>query len=240
MADPLSIAGSIAGLVSIGDTVFRRVYHFTRTARNAQSEILDLKSEIAVLTGVLHNLRLVADDLEGEDINNSLRVEHVNSCLATLYKLDEPLKKMDFSQGSQLQHSLLKLKWPFKASQTKEICEEIRRHRELLGLALSADSMTALLKCLSLQEGVSKRVDDIQKALFRKEDIETRISMDAKRNRILQFFLTVDPDVSLRKNVKLRHPTTGFWLTNHKDFRSIRPCVSFNTHCTGQHMLLLG
>jgi hypothetical protein len=181
-----------------------------RTARNAQSEVLELKNEVLVLTGVLHNLFLMADVLEDEEMNSLLRVQLVNACVATLYRSDEPLKKMDFSQGSQFQQSLLKLKWPFKVLQTKEICDEIRRHRELLGLALSADRMSVLPKCLALQENVSTRVDDIQRSLFRRGKMETRIATDAKRGRILQLFLAVDPNISLRKNVKLRHPATSF------------------------------
>lgn len=92
MADALSIAGSIAGLISIGDIVARRMYHYVRTVRNAESEILALKNEITVLTGVLHNLHLVADDLEGSARNNSVRIEHVHGCLGTLYKLEKFLK----------------------------------------------------------------------------------------------------------------------------------------------------
>ena len=49
MADPLGVAGSIAGLVSIDDTAFRRLYHYPTTARNAEKEIIELKSEVAAL-----------------------------------------------------------------------------------------------------------------------------------------------------------------------------------------------
>ncbi|KAF2747433.1 hypothetical protein M011DRAFT_467515, partial [Sporormia fimetaria CBS 119925] len=64
MGDPLSIAGSIAGLVSLGDVVFRKIYHYVCSVKRAEREILALRDEVAGLTGILHHLRLVAQKLE--------------------------------------------------------------------------------------------------------------------------------------------------------------------------------
>jgi hypothetical protein len=57
MADPLSVAGSIAGLVSL-------VYHYVKTVKKAEKEVVDLRNEVIALTGILHNLEIVALDLE--------------------------------------------------------------------------------------------------------------------------------------------------------------------------------
>ena len=59
MADPWSVASSIAGLISIDDTAFRRLYHYTKTARNAEKEIIELKSKVAAqifIDYIGHNL----------------------------------------------------------------------------------------------------------------------------------------------------------------------------------------
>jgi hypothetical protein len=64
MADPLSVAGSIGGLVSLGDAVFRGIYHYIKTVKKAEKEVVDLRNEVIALTGILHNLEIVALDLE--------------------------------------------------------------------------------------------------------------------------------------------------------------------------------
>jgi hypothetical protein len=62
--DPLSVAGSIAGLVSLGDAVFRGIYRYVKTVKKAEKEVVDLKNEVIALTGIFHNLEIVAHELE--------------------------------------------------------------------------------------------------------------------------------------------------------------------------------
>ncbi|KAF2686819.1 ankyrin [Lentithecium fluviatile CBS 122367] len=219
MADPLSVAGSIAGLISLGDVVFRKLYNYTREAKHAEKSINDLRNEIATLNGVLHNLRLVAEDLEAmSNLNHSLKPDHVKSCMATVQKLHDKLENLGLSNSGKLRGAVQKLAWPFKSINVNEFIEDVRQHRNNLSFALSADSMTALLKCLSLQESSSQKLDDIDARLENKERIDTRIAVDDERQRILDHFLSVDPQPSFNTNVKLRYPTTGFWLKENDIF----------------------
>jgi hypothetical protein len=227
--DPLSVAGSVAGLISLGDTVFRKLFHYVKDVKHAEKEVKDLKNEVAALNGVLHNLLLVAQDLEADNVlNYSTRVEHVNSCLDTLYKLDDKLKKVGLSGTGKMRNTVQKLTWPFKAVNTKQVIEEIRQHRNNLGFALSADSMTALLKCLSKQDDIIDQIAAIENRLRDKECIETRIAMDDDRQHILDYFLFVDPYESFRTSLKLRYPTTGFWLAENETF--LRWLRNSNSH----------
>jgi hypothetical protein len=52
---PLLVAGSVAGLVSLADVVFRKLFHYTKDAKNAEKDV-QIKNELAALNGVLHNL----------------------------------------------------------------------------------------------------------------------------------------------------------------------------------------
>jgi hypothetical protein len=72
--DPLSVAGSIAGLISLSDTIFWKLYHYVKDVKSAGKEVKDLKDKVAALNGVLHNLLLIAQDLE-----NSTLQDHFNS-----------------------------------------------------------------------------------------------------------------------------------------------------------------
>jgi ankyrin repeat protein len=102
--DPLSIAGSIAGVISLSDTIFRKLYRYVKDVKSAEKEVQDLKNEVAALNGVLHNLHLIAQDLESSSLeNHSIRPDHINSCLDTLYQLDEKINKAGiFDKGTPL------------------------------------------------------------------------------------------------------------------------------------------
>jgi hypothetical protein len=217
--DPLSVAGSVAGLISLADVVFRSLFHYVKDVQNAEQDVQDLKNEVAMLNGVLHNLHLVAQDLEADQgLNYAVRLDHVKACLATLYKLDEKLKKIGIFDKGRLRDKLQKLAWPFKAVNTKQFIEDIRQHRNNLGFALSADSMKALLRCLTTQDEILEQVAKIDTRLREKENIETRITMDKERQRILDDFLSIDPSQIFKISLRLRYPTTGFWLSQNETF----------------------
>jgi len=110
--------------------------------------------------------------------------------------------------------------WPFKSGEAKELREELQKHREVLSLALSADTTTALLRCLSLQDAMASDIHDIRTNLQRNEEIKTRIALNDKRRHVLQYFLIIDPRENYKTCLSLRYPITGFWLTEGETFRS--------------------
>ena len=218
--DPLSIAASIAGLASLSDVIFRRLFHYLKDTKNAEKDVKSLKDEVNALNGVLHNLLLVAQDLESDStIIYSTGLDHVNSCLATLHTLEDEFDKVGLSAPrSKMRRTVKKLTWPFKAINVKKYVDELRQHRDNLNLALTADSITSLRKCLSLQEDLSKQMTELDIRLRNNEEIESRIKLSEEREKILDYFLAVDPGPNLRTSVRLRYATTGFWLRDNAVF----------------------
>lgn len=220
MAEALSVAGSIAGLVSVGDAVFRLVYRYSRTVKNAQKEVSDLKRELEALTGIIHNVQIVTRELEQDPLHSTtIRLDHVNVCLNLLHGMKKNLSDLDFDSKSKTKNSFRKLVWPYKSMETQELIGEIRTCRDTLAAALSADSMYTLLKSLSLQENIEDELAAVHRLLQRRNELETRIVLTQKRSNVLKFFLTVDPRRNLDINRELRHPTTGFWLTGDNTFQ---------------------
>jgi hypothetical protein len=220
MAEALSIAGSIAGLVSVGDAVFRLVYRYVRTVKNAEKEVGDLKRELEALTGIIHNVQIVARELEQDPLHNTtVRLDHVNACLNLLHQMKKNLSDLDLNTGSKMKTSFRKLTWPYKSSETRALVGEIRTCRDTLAIALSADSMYTLLKSLSLQENIEDELSAVHRLIRQRNELETRIHLTQKRSDILKSFLFVDPKRNLDINKELRHPTTGFWLTGHQIFQ---------------------
>ena len=219
--DPLSIGASIAGLVALADGVFRKTYKYARDVKGAKKEVQDLSNETRDLAGILHNLSLTASALEDDKFDPNLRMHHINSCRQTLMQIDKRLAKAlaDFGGKSKLDAIQRKLKWPFSSAETKELLEDLGRHKDTISLALSADSMNALLQCLTRQRDMDDRVDDIQMGIRRVLTISTRIEMDSKRQQCLDFFMKVNPQPNFEMSLKLRHPMTGLWFTEGKRFR---------------------
>ncbi|KAF2247039.1 hypothetical protein BU26DRAFT_340533 [Trematosphaeria pertusa] len=63
MVDPLSVASSIAGLVSLGKVTFLRLFHSVKDIKNAEKGVIDLESD-PTLNGVLYYFLVIAQVLE--------------------------------------------------------------------------------------------------------------------------------------------------------------------------------
>lgn len=226
--DPLSISASIAGLVSLADLVFRSATKYVKAVRGSRQEVDDLLGEVKSVSLLLHNLSLVAFELESDSAAGEIAAEqshhvkphHLHGCQKLLKRLETGLTDANTnleskSSFTRIQH---RLKWPFSSTETKEILQEIQRHNQTISLALAADSMSQLRKCLSRQEETSNRVKDLQATAKQILDIETKIFLDEKRRRVLQLFSKVNPRSEFETARKLRHPLTGLWLTESPEF----------------------
>jgi hypothetical protein len=76
MADPLSIASGIAGLVAIADMIFSRTYRYAKLVKNAEKDVEELATGIRSLSGLLHGLALVLHEEETETSERNFRLHH--------------------------------------------------------------------------------------------------------------------------------------------------------------------
>ncbi|TVY37053.1 Serine/threonine-protein phosphatase 6 regulatory ankyrin repeat subunit B [Lachnellula subtilissima] len=203
MADPLSIAASIAGLVTIADTIF---------------------TQITTLSGLLHNLALVLGEYEEDTPDANLRLHHINSCRETLLKIRD---KIDWktpldpsSSRSTLEAALRRLKWPFSGSEMKSLLSEVEMHKSTINAALAGDNLSMTLRALSRQDKMSEDIKDLKTDLETRWAVDTHITLTRQRQEILQFFEKLDPMTYHRTNLNLHHPLTGLWLTEGNTFKT--------------------
>lgn len=218
MADPLSIAASIAGVISLADIVFIRTRKYLSSARNAEKEVKDLSQGVLLLSGALHSLSKLAqaldtDELKDQHIDN-LRMHHIAACHATLDEVAKKLKKLEDKKTER------KVVWPLVSERTKELLAEITRHKENINLALTADSMRTLLKVLSKTEEVQGSTEKLIEAVNKTKEIVTRIHQDSARKAILNYFLPYNPQQNYETSLSLRHPRTGLWLARRPEFQT--------------------
>ncbi|KAM0262042.1 hypothetical protein ACHAPA_009508 [Fusarium lateritium] len=220
--EAVSLAASIAGLVTLADLVFRAAVKYSKSVRDAPKEVRDLVDEIKDLSLLLHNLSMVEYGLASQPDptfqanSQPPKPHHLHQCQQLLRRLQTGLPNIEASSG--LQKLQKRLKWPFSISDTKDMLQAIGRHKQTINIALAAQSINKLQICLSRQEESSNAIQDIKENLRRILDIETKISVDKKRRKILTTFLHVNPRVEFETNKSLRHPMTALWLTEGTDF----------------------
>ncbi|KAF4432131.1 hypothetical protein F53441_13850 [Fusarium austroafricanum] len=198
MADPFSIAASIAGIISLTDTVFGYVFRYGRAATGAKEDVRRLGDEINSFSGVLRSLHALACDFEtqGQEFESTLRVEHLSQCERTFEMIGKRVKKAldDFNKPSKLHTLSRQLKWPYSTSETKELLADV--------------------------EHQDKSNHDLEKT-FAQAKISAQILLDNQKKRILDFFMTPDgnPQRNLDQSIKWRQPTTGTWLLESKELK---------------------
>ncbi|KAF4969326.1 hypothetical protein FSARC_3400 [Fusarium sarcochroum] len=218
MADPLSMSASIAGLVSLADTLFRHLYKFGRTAAGAKEEIQILAANINGFSSVLRSLEALANELEaeGQSFEPTLQAHHLSDCQVLLQKIEKKTSKAldSFNKKVRFESAARQLKWPFSASDTRDLTQQLSHCKENINLATSADTMRSLQLLLSKQTEQESQLNKMGHGLAEIK-IQTKILMDDRKERTLNFFMRPDnnPQVNLSQSIKLRQPATGEWLT---------------------------
>ncbi|KAI8311770.1 hypothetical protein K4K61_011448 [Colletotrichum sp. SAR11_59] len=212
MADPLSIAVSIAGLISLADVVFIRLVKFGRSVKNAEKEIQNLSKEINLLGGALDSLARLARALQDGDFDTNLRMHSIEDCSDTLNEMKKKLEKWETSSSSTKQ----KLVWPFTKDRVQAWLEELSQHKTNINLALSANSLDAMLRLLSQEEN---HATEILAEIKETRKITSRIHQDSERQKVLDFFLKYNPQQNYDMSMRLRHPRTGLWLQRLPEFQ---------------------
>lgn len=173
MADPLSVASSAAGLISLADTVFRLIFKYARSAANAKEEVKNAADEIQALTGVLQSLRVLVSGLEaeGQTFDPALRAHHLGTLSSILGRIQQRVGKAQkkFENSSKTQQRLQQLKWPLSAGETKELLEGLHRHKSTISLALSANSPRNLQLGLTKQDEMAQTLSSIESTMKRTE-----------------------------------------------------------------------
>ncbi|KAK9772020.1 putative Ankyrin repeat protein [Seiridium cardinale] len=207
MADPLSIAASIAGVITLADVVFTRLIKYTKQVKEAEQGIKDLAAEINLIGGSLNSLSRLARALSDELFDPTLRIEHIAGCHKVFSRMEEKLRKAeeDLAKPDQFSRIQRKLKWPFSAARMEEFQSELSRHHRSINLALSADCLNSLLLHLTTSRDLVTEVKELRR-------ITTRIEENEERRRVLDYFMKSEPQRGYETSLSLRHPRTGLWL----------------------------
>ncbi|KAJ4230960.1 hypothetical protein NW759_002943 [Fusarium solani] len=134
MADPLSLAASIAGLISLADVTFKYVFKFAKTAKDAKDEVQALADQVNDLARVLRVLEALAENLEadGQGFDPALRNHYLNHCHKTLNKVQTRVKKALESFNNKLSNQLATIKETVKRIEINTLIDVDRKKRRIL------------------------------------------------------------------------------------------------------------
>ncbi|KAI0378486.1 ankyrin repeat-containing domain protein [Hypomontagnella monticulosa] len=239
MSDPLSVAGSIVGVVSLAVTVFQTINEYCRKVKGAKEHVEAVATETRNLCAILYNLQLrVSAEWTEEPLHFYSNRTLADDCQRTLVRIHAKLKKArrDFDGDSKLGHLTRSLKWPFSRSETDDLLKELAGHRSNIDLALAVDSTEMFMKMLSRQNATNEKQDNLQQSLDdvgnvvgeirdatqKKFEIDTRVQMEEKQQKVLKFFLKVNPRTNLEMCWNLREADTGRWLLDDEDYKEWR------------------
>ncbi|KAI9731302.1 MAG: hypothetical protein M1834_005205 [Cirrosporium novae-zelandiae] len=136
--DPLSLAGTIPGLISLAAEVLAKCYSFGCTVANASKEMQKLGNEIASLSGVLLGLQsLVASDTITPDRQKAIIIS-ITGCGEALQELHQKLGLA--KDPSKKIGVITKLAWPLKQTATLELANRLERQKNTLEIAMVAET----------------------------------------------------------------------------------------------------
>lgn len=214
MADPLSIASGIAGLVTLAELVIERTYTTIKICKNAGKDASRLLIEVQALMGVLKGLTVLEIQVERSVFEAKIVPARQYQCQKMLEELRD---KLDHGNPCHTTSKVRKLervlKWPMTASEVEDKVNEIERFKTEFNLAVSMETLKAVLAASSQQTSLIEDVKHIKESLC-------RIEMNQERRDILDFFHTYISESNHQTSRRLREPLTGQWLIDSPEMRT--------------------
>lgn len=228
--DPISLPGSIAGLLSLTIELTKISYEYISGVRGAPKTISDFIRELIALKKVLSDLSdniMLDPDVAvafengtssvlsslgptgGINIPATAGSNILETCSADLTNILEKLKKkMD---GKPFMTAVKRLAWPFVEEQTKKSIDVLRRYRETFAAFVAIDT-------LALGAKTHKEVKATRQELATASQEQRDWHESDLNTRILDWLSPLHFGEKQRDVSRKRHPGTGQWLLESETF----------------------
>ena len=149
MADPLSIAASVAGLISLSGQIISVLYTFAASATEARKSVTRILSEIKTMNAIFGQVQDFMWGVVDEPPDNStlsmISLDHLvttlTGCVLVYSKLEKHFSEMAGLAGLANISGLVvvweKIKWAQKEPDILALLGELERHKSSLDLMLS-------------------------------------------------------------------------------------------------------
>ncbi|KAF4771904.1 hypothetical protein HAV15_004523 [Penicillium sp. str.  len=211
MADPLSIASGVAGLLSFGIQVTQTLVDFYSAYKNQTSDLAKITLNLQNLLRILQTLDSAR---QNDQPQTDALLQEIDKAAVGCREIIEELRDecQKFQKDSTLslkdrtQVAGRRATYPFRKSTLQKLEEDIGEIRETLSLALN---ILQVRNQTGLEDGISEL-----KILV--ERTNTMHISETIRGWLMA------PDATLNHNAacEKRHSTTGLWLVNGQQFQN--------------------
>lgn len=215
MSDPLSIAGSIVGILSLGITLSQGLFDYYAAYQDYNTDIALASKRLRYLLQVFRTLH---DGLRQRKFGTDERVlcNEISSCIedcsdlvteleTELSKLSSTPRRDTIIEPRHVGHRLL---YPFRKSTLEKLSEDIDSILRCLLLAMQLLSQKDVVK---LEDGM----EDVKGLL-----VLVRASQIS--SEIKDWLRAPDASVNFNEATQKKHPNTGLWFVKGSDFATWR------------------
>lgn len=124
--DPLSIAASLAGLVSLTSRVSRTIGSYCKSVKDARKDVQETAQELVSMYDVLHQLDglLRSQQLKTKIDSNSVLAKAIAVCGNNVERLSSKVQRLELDGLARVWE---KLKWPFNEKEMQKILATLRK-----------------------------------------------------------------------------------------------------------------
>jgi len=150
MADPLSIAASIAGLLSLAGPILAEGYAYISSVRGSPSALKQLLSEVSRLDAVLGQIDELAREsatstgavvqTQRSRVSEVITPDTIKTASDLLKSVQSSIKQYERIPGQNAKNIGRAIVWPFKERDVKENLDRFKRLIDIFELALSIES----------------------------------------------------------------------------------------------------
>ncbi|KAI0023788.1 ankyrin repeat-containing protein [Xylariomycetidae sp. FL0641] len=213
MGDPVSVAGSAVGVISLGIQVTQSLHDYYSAFRSQYSDINHTIERLGSLLELLERLRQHAErrKFRADEEGSMRKIESL------IHESEEVIKELEAEASKFKEVSVSSIKtairttarrvaYPFRRSTLEKLDEDVTDIIDRLDIALQI-----------LQQEVLDRIrDEVQ-------DIQALLDLvsSSQRSSDLQNWLKApDATINFNEACKKKHPGTGLWLVQGSAFRT--------------------
>lgn len=221
----MEVASAVAGLVALADLVFTKTLRYVRQVKSAEKTVSDLVQLLQNMSGTLHILQQRLKVLEADRSQSQplLPPQILIDCAQLLDDVNERLPKFDKhsvpSGKKKLVSKLQMLKWPFDASSTDDLLDQLTKSNHVLNTAMTADTMIVVHQTFQAAGQLREEIKNLERSMSEKLAKLTALTLSQEQSEAVSYFKSTHAADRHKVAMKLWQEGTGKWLTESDDLR---------------------
>ena len=240
MADPLSIAAGVAGLLTFAAQTLTKGYGLVKSLKGSNEQVKQMLAELSQLAGVLAAIEAQektskaraqagASQPTSASIGSALVQPgnvpaifntSIRDCKKLVKKVSDILDKLDKNRKA-----VLAIKWQLIEPEVKKTIEDIEHYRMIFVLCLGVDLRRKTDQLLDLQKEIAEELRKLKND--RDTEKESLLKERAQRDREALFkWLTPKSEEKHTNAAKLLTAGTGTWIIAVSEYMSWKDGLS--------------